>query len=253
MIKSTLHTKARGNVLFLVLIAVALFAALSYAVTQSSRSGGGTSNETAALAASQITQYLNGVRTAATRLVLNGVDPKELQFNDPGTFTGAAFNETKAIFSVNGGGAVYQAIPFKFFDGQTTDQVVKYSAAYYIPQVGSTNASNGTGNEIMGFVDDLTQSVCMAINKQLYNDSAVPVLTAALTISGVASNVLFVTSSAYTFPTSATAMGANDATPDTGSSPTSTLSTTWVNGKAAGCLRDDATGNYFYFHVLYER
>ena len=56
-------TAEKGNVLFLILIAVALFAALSYAVTQSSRSGGGdANNETSLINSAQVTQYPASVR-----------------------------------------------------------------------------------------------------------------------------------------------------------------------------------------------
>lgn len=71
-----------GNVLFLILLAVALFAALSYAVTQSSRSGGNDiSDEDARLAASQIVQYATMIEQTIARLILsNGCREQQISF-----------------------------------------------------------------------------------------------------------------------------------------------------------------------------
>ncbi len=73
-----------GNVLFLILIAVALFAALAYAVTSSSRSGGGDiSKEKASALASQILNHGIAVRTAVTRMTMNGIAPENLDAYSP--------------------------------------------------------------------------------------------------------------------------------------------------------------------------
>lgn len=77
--------KASGNVLFLILIAVALFAALAYAVTQSMRSGSGNANsEQVQLRASQLISYMSSLQTQVLRMRLSqGVDPLNLQTATP--------------------------------------------------------------------------------------------------------------------------------------------------------------------------
>src|SRR5690606_5024544 len=91
----------RGNALFLILIAVALFAALSYAVTQSGRGGGTIDNETALINASQITQFPAAVRTAVTRMVLTGTAVSGLNFDAVG---GTGTDVETAVFNPSGGG-----------------------------------------------------------------------------------------------------------------------------------------------------
>ena len=80
------YNSQAGNVLFLILIAVVLFAALSYAVTSSSGSGGNkdTSEDKAKLYVAEITQYASAVRTAITWLTATSkCDDTELSFEGP--------------------------------------------------------------------------------------------------------------------------------------------------------------------------
>lgn len=66
--------RQNGNAFFIILIAVVLFAALSYAITRSSRSGtDSVSAETNKLLLNQILSYVNAQRNAVTRMQLNGI------------------------------------------------------------------------------------------------------------------------------------------------------------------------------------
>lgn len=91
----------RGNALFLILIAVALFAALSYAVTQSGRGGGSVQRETLQLKAAQMVQYATAVRNGVQKMVLFGTPVASINpWWDSGLDT--------ALFSKAGGGVTMQ-------------------------------------------------------------------------------------------------------------------------------------------------
>ncbi len=77
----------KGNILFLILLAVILFAALSYAVTQSLRGGGqDASNEKNIVKGAQIMQYPVGIRAAILRMIVGGTNVNTLNFDPPSQF-----------------------------------------------------------------------------------------------------------------------------------------------------------------------
>lgn len=233
-----------GNVLFLILIAVALFAALSYVVTQSTRSGGGsTEREKNILSSAQMTQYPTALRTAIIRMVLAGTAIENVLFDIPGSVGFNAASVSTLVFHPQGGGANYQDAPADLSSTGTTMLSWTYNAEFDIPGIG---ISGSGGNDVVAFLPGVSSGVCKQVNEELGID-----------ISGCASGDL--TSGVPT------AQNGDDAEIDinmvtgygfpTGDEPDllgPASCPTVYDRQASGCFADD-TGRLVFYSVLLER
>lgn len=250
---SNIQTERRsekGNVLFLILIAVALFAALSYVVTQSTRSGGGsTEREKNILSSAQMTQYPTALRTSIIRMVLAGVAIENVKFDAPGDpgFTSQS-NSAQLVFHPQGGGATYQSAPSELAATGSSQLPWYYNANFYVPGVGIDPVSGSDGNDVIAFLPGVSSGVCRQVNEELgikmgsctvSPTAGIPQINAAtITASGEIDESL---DDANAFPTSAGVEleCANDAA---------------FNRQASGCFYDTtAPGRYVFYSVLLER
>lgn len=215
-----MHTSSeKGNALFLILIAVILFAALSYAITQSNRSGGDAARETTLVTSTTLIQYAQSVQTAVMRMTLRGVTPDELDFvapNDP-TFNNAPV--TTKVFHPNGGGAAWQNIDPNTVEldannvpvgmGVWTFEALYGGGAVAVKNIGTT------ADDIVMALDHIRKGVCEAINEKLTGSKTIPI--------GNYSSGLY-----------------------------APIEGTGIDGHASLCI-DGAVDGYVFYHVLLER
>lgn len=228
------YNKEAGNVLFLILIAVILFAALSYAVTSSTRQPQSTIGEATSIAAAQITQYPSGLRTAMLRMMISGVSAESLEFNAPSDFVSLT-NSERGIFHPNGGGAVYQTVPVNIMENGTQG-VWHFNAEFEIDNIGAETASSFEGNDITAFLPGISYEVCLHLNKRHGIGSTIPNSSADL--SG---KYLIDMDDSYTLPSEETILGT------AGSNGTDALT-----GQPFGCFQNNSS-EYVYYHALVER
>lgn len=196
----------RGNALFLILIAVALFAALSYAVTQSGRGGGTVDKEQALISASQITQYPAALRTATTRMVITGTAITALDFSGTTLDT--------EVFSATGGGAVAQDPPANTTSPTTAWAYLDATHAtdgWFITGIGTSDAATA-GREVIAALNNVTDNVCQSINRGLGLQVAprVEAATISLTVPGAGTGA---GANAYSFDIWGNTTGVNDPQP----------------------------------------
>lgn len=152
-----------GNALFLILIAVLLFAALSYAITRAGRGGGGIDKEKAVLDAVKIINFGNQINAAIQRMLVMGLaTPSTLQY-ETAPFNGIPCSAGEAcIFAPEGGGVTYQSPPFSPFP------VPPYDIPYFFYKQGDgmkiEDVGIGANDDVLMLIIDVPKEICAAIN-----------------------------------------------------------------------------------------
>ena len=176
MRKNSRHAE-RGNVLFYVLIAVVLLAALSFAVAQSGRGNvQQLSEDRAGLFASEILEFSNNVANAVAQLKLRGCSEDEISFENAiitGTYTHtpAASDDCK-VFHPSGGGINYAKPDSDWLNSSFVAQFGYGDYIFSATQVAKTGAGGyevgaSTGEDLVMFLPFLDQTLCEAINTKL--------------------------------------------------------------------------------------
>ncbi len=232
---SNFSKNEKGNVLFLILIAVALFAALSYAVTSSTRSSGGdASSETNLISSAQITQYPSAVSTAVVRMVIAGIDISEIRFNRPSEFDDLDSNGI-GVFHPEGGAATYVPAPADIMVSGTAGQWA-FNADLEVPDIG---LSGNNGNDIIAFLVGVKQSICRKINEEHGLGETIPVLSSDLSAEYI-KRMYDDGATDYVLST-----GSDEPDIDDGANS--------FDGQPFGCFQNAGGGDYVYYHVVVER
>jgi hypothetical protein len=160
------HSTEHGNVLFLILIAVALFAVLSYAVTNSTRGSGDISQEKADLIASQLLQFGSSMEAAITRMrISNGCSEVEISTEHSGVY-GTDFINPSApasrkchLFDPAGGGLYLMVLKIDDIAPLDFTNYMHFST----PKV--RNAGIDTNPDLTFLYFFQSEAVCRAINE----------------------------------------------------------------------------------------
>lgn len=158
--------KQSGNVLFLILIAVALFAALSYAITQSTRSGSGSAaSEQADILAGEIIQFAGEANASFQRLrISGGYKPDDIEYtvSSTGVLNSACTNQACRLNHPNGGRLINRPAPHKARRDPTSGSNDNYTFI-----LGAIRGVGTAESEILLLIGNLNYDVCAAINKRL--------------------------------------------------------------------------------------
>jgi hypothetical protein len=231
----------RGNMLFIILIAVALLGLLTAAVQYS----GGSQNsnidgETMMIKAGEIQRDASELERAVMFIRENGISENDLRFASPGmpadygTQDATPDNNKNQVFHARGGAAKYRGPPDEIL--ATSGMTWEFFGGTALPQVGSDKA------DLVAVIPDVTKQFCDKIN-QLNGLTGQPADdgTSATTCIDPGASGRFGSGTSPTFVTF-------DSSPNT--MDEASFSKKPVLQACVQCASDD---KYYFYHVLIAR
>jgi hypothetical protein len=238
---------SKGNALFLILIAVALFAALSYAVTQSGRGGGSIDKETAMISGSTVANYVARARSVVMRMRLTGCSETELSFekspfdgSDTDYVNGGAPGDFSCHFYHQSGGGVEELDPNSIPGLTTGSSEVEVYGGPLVPGAGQWIDVVGTAVDLTMFIRGIQPEACDQINQSMG-------LSQTYTDNGD----LDVNPFQGTYVLADFVDACYDST--AGNCASYTDSPYYIAGVTTACFIEEDTGDRIFFSVLLER
>lgn len=168
-----------GSIIVFILIAIVVFAALSFAVSQSMRGGGSNmDSERLRLSATEILQYADSLKQAVQKVKIEGVDDAELSFANTtiAGYTNAACTTAACkIFDAGGGGANIAAPDQAWLDLTLAGPPARIGQWYFttacVVGVGEGTAGCDTDTiddeELLAVLPYVQKNICIEINSRL--------------------------------------------------------------------------------------
>lgn len=162
-----------GNVFWYIMVAIVLFAALSYAVSQSSRGSiSAMTQEQARLAATEILDYASTLATATAQLRLRGYKDTALSYENSLTagYDNASCPEDGCrIFLPEGGGVIYRPPAPEWLDSSHSAQAGYgtwvFSGDTEVERIG-TDGGAAANKELIAFLPYVKKALCLEINNK---------------------------------------------------------------------------------------
>lgn len=173
--KNRKRQSERGNALVYVLIAIALFAALSFTLARNtdSNEAGTLSEDRAELYATQLISYAAQAKSSVDQMLFQGIEIDDLDFTLP---EDSDFNNDPTIYKVyhpDGGGLIPTTIP------QNAKNEVTSSPApgWYMGRFNNIEWTSSTDQDVLLTAYQIAKPVCERINFTVTGNTSIPAIS----------------------------------------------------------------------------
>ncbi len=234
MIKT--KSSQEGNALWFILIVVALFGALTAALSRNTGTVNQAGNiEQSRVVASSILRYTTSIETAIQRMMMEGLSESDLDFSaiDSDYENANCTDDHCKVFKTRGGGIPYRSLPSVISENTEQDWVVSAQNRVYL--AGCDDAHNGC-TELLLIAPDVPQTLCLQINAMqgITNPNGAPPQMGSFLINEKYNGT-------YTSAINSYTLGGDN----------SSTKATEVQGRNAACI--ESSGKYYFYQLLLSR